>query len=120
VGSASLPLFIPLSFLLKVESTTLRIVLASLFTFSPIFFANLIFSFSFRTQKAAEQLFGWNLLGAMAGGVLEYFSMLLGYNLLAVVVMILYATVFMLLYKAQVESRESLDVEMPDRVKEIA
>ncbi|PIR23965.1 MAG: hypothetical protein COV44_00045 [Deltaproteobacteria bacterium CG11_big_fil_rev_8_21_14_0_20_45_16] len=120
VGSASLPLFIPLSILLEIESTGLRVVLASLFTFSPIFFANLIFSFSFRTQKAAEQLFGWNLLGAMAGGVLEYFSMLLGYNLLAVVVMVLYAAVFMLLFRAQSESCEKLDTEMPDRVKEIA
>jgi len=39
---------------------------------------------------------------------------------LAVVVMVLYAAVFMLLFRAQSESCEKLDTEMPDRVKEIA
>jgi hypothetical protein len=66
-------------------------------TFSPIFFANLIFSVSFRDQAIPEQLFGWNLLGATIGGVIEYASMATGYNFLAVIVACCYTIVFALL-----------------------
>jgi hypothetical protein len=72
--------------LLAVHDTTLRFVAASLLTFAPIFFANLIFSVAFRDAPAAEELFGWNLVGATLGGVLEYSSMALGYNALALLV----------------------------------
>ena len=66
-------------------------------TFSPIFFANMVFSLTFREQPAHEYLFGWNLIGATLGGVLEYCSMALGYNALAAVVGVLYAAVLVLL-----------------------
>jgi hypothetical protein len=84
--SVLLPLWYPLGNLLRVQSVLLRFIAASLLTFSPIFFANLIFSVTFRNQAAPAHVFGWNLIGAMMGGVLEYTSMVLGYNLLAVVV----------------------------------
>ncbi len=87
----------PLSGLLAVESTALRFVLASLMTFSAIYFANVIFSVAFRDQETPERLFGWNLLGATAGGLVEYSSMALGYNALAVIVAVCYAGVFVLL-----------------------
>jgi spermidine synthase len=76
----------PLRHLLAVESGAWRFVLASLLTFSPIFFANLIFSVALRDQEVPEHLFGWNLIGATLGGVLEYTSLAVGYNNLALVV----------------------------------
>src|SRR5262249_50795831 len=90
-------LVFPLRNLLSVDSSALRFVVASLLTFSPIFFANLIFSISFRDQSVPELLFGWILLGAPIGGVIEYVSMATGYNFPAVVVAGLYAVVFVLL-----------------------
>jgi hypothetical protein len=96
LGSCALPLAYPLSNLLAYESVTLRFVLAALLTFSPIFFANLLFSLIFRDQPVAEHLFGWNLLGATLGGVVEYTSLWAGYTALAVVVMAFYALVFVL------------------------
>jgi hypothetical protein len=95
------PLVHPLAKLLGVESVALRFVLAALLTFSPIFFANLVFSLTFRDQPLAEHLFGWNLLGATLGGLVEYTSMLLGYNALAVVVALCYALVFLLIRTAR-------------------
>ncbi|MFH1016617.1 MAG: hypothetical protein V1798_00370 [Pseudomonadota bacterium] len=87
----------PLSNLLSVENPELRFVLASLMVFSPVYLANLIFSFTFRDQETAEQLLGWNLLGCTLGGVIEYLSMWLGYNALAAVVAVCYTFVVILL-----------------------
>ena len=67
---------------------------------APIFFANLMFSLTFRDTEVAEHVFGWNLIGATIGGVLEYASMLLGYNLLAAIVAVCYTIVFGLLLAA--------------------
>lgn len=93
--SALAPLAYPIGNLLGVESVAWRFVLASLLTFSPIFFANLMFSVAFREQTLPAHVFGWNLLGAMAGGVLEYMGMSLGYSRLALVVAACYALAFL-------------------------
>ena len=67
-------------------------------TFSPIFFANLVFSISFRDQEIAEHVFGWNLIGATIGGIAEYVSMAMGYNFLAYIVAFCYVAVAVLLF----------------------
>jgi hypothetical protein len=97
MASCLVPFVIPLSRLLAIESTALRYVAASFMTFLPIYFANLIFSLNFRDQKIAEHIFGWNLLGAGLGGILEYASLATGYRSLAVVVVVCYGVVFLLL-----------------------
>ena len=91
----------PVADLLQLESRTIQFILASLMTFSPIFFANLVFSVSFRDQSLPEHLFGWNLLGASIGGLLEYSSMAMGYNALAVIVAVCYTLVVVLLLQAR-------------------
>jgi spermidine synthase len=91
----------PLRNLLEVDGVPLRFAIASVMTFSPIFFANLIFSVSFRDVVVPEQLFGWNLLGATIGGFVEYTSMATGYNALGWVVVACYTVVFALLVAAQ-------------------
>jgi hypothetical protein len=97
VASALLPFAVPLSSLLDIESWALRFVGATLLTFAPIFFANLLFSLAFRNQKVAEQLFGWNLVGTTLGGVVEYASMGIGYTNLALIVAVTYTIVGVLL-----------------------
>jgi spermidine synthase len=97
VASTLATLAYPLSHLLYVENGTLRFAAASLLTFAPVFFANVLFSTAFRDQPVAEQMFGWNLFGATIGGALEYVSMALGYNALAGVVAVAYAAAFGLL-----------------------
>ena len=68
-----------------------RYALASLLAFAPVFLANVIFSNSFRDTDTADVAFASNLLGIMAGGMLEYLSMLVGYHMLLWVVMAFYA-----------------------------
>jgi hypothetical protein len=102
----------PLGNLLGVESVALRFVLASILTFAPIFFANLVFSVSFRDLDVPEHVFGWNLIGATVGGVVEYSSMYFGYSSLALVVAVSYAIVVVLLVssrrsQAQVSSADA-------------
>jgi hypothetical protein len=97
IAMCLLQLIYPLSNLLAIRSTMLRFIVASLLTFSPIFFANLIFSITFRDRPLAEHLFGWNLFGAFVGGILEYTSMAVGYNFLSIIVAICYTIVFVLL-----------------------
>jgi hypothetical protein len=54
--------------------------------FSPVFCAGLLFSRSFSRSSSAAADFGANLLGAMVGGVGEYFSLISGYRFLLVII----------------------------------
>jgi hypothetical protein len=100
IASTLVTFLVPLRSLLEIESGLLRFVGASALTFSPIFFANLIFSITFRDQEVAEHLFGWNLIGTTIGGIAEYSSMLFGYAFLGVLVAACYTGVVLLLLGA--------------------
>jgi len=56
----------------------------------PVFFAAMIFATLFRTRADATRALGYNLLGAIVGGVLEYSSMVLGVKALYVIVAVAY------------------------------
>jgi len=73
-----------------------RYLLASALAFAPVFLANIIFTNSFRDSETADIAFASNLLGIMTGGALEYFSMLIGYHLLLLLVMGFYALALLL------------------------
>jgi SAM-dependent methyltransferase len=72
----------------------LRFTFAVLLAFTPVFAANLVFAQRFRNVGSSTAGFGANLLGAMFGGVLEYAALVIGYQLLLVVVALLYALAF--------------------------
>jgi len=61
-----------------------------------VFLANIIFTNSFRDSETADIAFASNLLGIMVGGGLEYFSMLIGYRLLLIPVIVFYALALLL------------------------
>ena len=75
---------------LLVDPAWLRYTLAAALAFTPVFLANLVFTYSFRDTRTADMAFASNLLGAMVGGALEYLALLTGYRLLLVVVAALY------------------------------
>ena len=52
--------------------------------FSPVLCAGLLFSSSYKRSSSTAADFGANLLGAMIGGVCEYFSLLAGYRFLLI------------------------------------
>lgn len=80
---------IPNSFLLSLPAIA-RFICASILTFSPILLANLIFSQRFSQQIRSTEAFGVNLLGAVLGGVLEYLSLVVGYQSLILLIAGLY------------------------------
>jgi Spermine/spermidine synthase domain len=78
-GSLALAIALPPAQLL-LDPPWLRYVVAAALAFAPIFFANLVFSYSFRDTKAADMAFASNLLGAVVGGAVEYVALVSGYS----------------------------------------
>ena len=68
----------------------LRLLTATLVTFTPVFLANLIFAQRFAQTASATGAFGANLLGALFGGILEYAALIVGYRALIVLAGIAY------------------------------
>lgn len=81
---------VPLRALMEFEGVA-RVLVAGLLVFSPVFLANVLYSRTFRTAEAADRAYAWNLLGAMAGGLMEYAALWAGYTLLLGGVAVLYA-----------------------------
>ncbi len=77
-------------------SVPLRLAAAVAIAFAPIFLANLVFAERFRSAGSSTIAFGANLLGAMAGGILEYSSLVFGYRSLLLVIAVLYGLAFLL------------------------
>ena len=75
---------------LLIDPPWLRYLLAGVVAFAPVFLANLVFTYSFRDTRTADMAFASNLLGAMAGGALEYVALLTGYRFLLILVAVLY------------------------------
>ena len=94
-GSIALALLLPPSTLL-IEPVWLRYSLAAALAFTPVFFANLVFSYSFRDTRTADMAFASNLLGAVIGGAIEYVALITGYGFLLVVVALLYLAAWLL------------------------
>jgi hypothetical protein len=76
------------------ENLALRYALATALLFSPIFFANLIYSTIFRDTSKANVAFGANLLGTMVGGATEYLALYFGYQNLIIFAGIFYFLAF--------------------------
>ena len=74
----------------------LRLLVSVRYVGAPIFFASLCFALRFGIRENADVALGWNLLGAVAGGLLEFFSMALGFKALTLVALGLYAGVVLL------------------------
>jgi hypothetical protein len=66
----------------------------------PVLFASVIFSTLYATAANPTSALAYNILGAVAGGVLEYSSMLLGLPALNVIVVVAYAIAVALAWRA--------------------
>ena len=73
-----------------------RIVVASALAFAPVYLANVAFAKRFRDTDDSRSAFAVNILGAMVGGCMEYFALLIGYRSLLIVAALLYAAAFAL------------------------
>lgn len=98
LSSLLLQIIFPFDSLLKIQNLFIRYIAASLVFFSPIFFANLVFGFLFKGTPRAASAFGWNIIGVMIGGALEYLSIAIGYRSLTIVILGLYSICFIWTY----------------------
>lgn len=67
----------------------------------PVFFSGIVFSTSFSRAKEPARALGWNLLGAVAGGLLEYASLAWGVRALGAVAIALYGLSALALRRAR-------------------
>lgn len=67
-----------------------RVAGSCLLVFAPILFAAVIFAVSFSRTPEADRAFGFNIAGAMLGGLAEYSSMLIGFRNLEFVALAFY------------------------------
>jgi spermidine synthase len=88
--SLALGYIVPPYFILSF-SYPLRVLLTAAWFGLTIFFASIIFSYSFRNVQHTSTAFGTNLLGVVLGGIIEYSSMVFGLNALYLLAIFLYA-----------------------------
>jgi hypothetical protein len=79
-------------------------LLAALVNGIPVGFAGIIFSYLLKRSTDPAAALGWNLLGAVLGGCLEYLSMAFGLRALILIASVLYFVAF-----AAVASRRRSD-----------
>jgi hypothetical protein len=108
-GSLAIAYLVPPEALL-IDPPIVRYVVASVLAFAPIFFANLVFTYSFRDTRAADTSFASNLLGAMVGGALEYISLLTGYRALLLLAGGLYALAMILATRVRLLGDRELEL----------
>jgi hypothetical protein len=84
---------VPLHALLQTDPAA-RLALSVLYVGVPILFASLCFASRFKARPAADVAFGWNLLGAVVGGLAEFFSMSLGFRAMTLVAVAAYLIAF--------------------------
>lgn len=68
----------------------LRIASSSVLVLAPVLFAGVVFAVCFERSREPDRAFGANIAGAMAGGLSEYSSMLLGFRCLGLLAAVFY------------------------------
>jgi spermidine synthase len=111
LATLALNTLIPLDFFLGM-SRSLQVTGACLLVFAPVFFAGVIFASSFKRTDEPDRAFGFNIAGAMLGGLAEYSSMLLGFQYLVLVAILFYALSVVGLRR----SRRKAAVRLPEGV----
>ncbi len=96
---------------LLIDPPWLRYLLGVVLAFAPVFFANLVFTHSFRDTRTADMAFASNLLGAMVGGALEYLALVTGYQTLLLLVAGLYALAWLFASRLRLLADRDLEPE---------
>ncbi len=68
----------------------LRLIGSTLLVALPIFFASTCFATLLGRRRESDQAFGWNLVGAVAGGLVESVAMAVGFRALSLIALVAY------------------------------
>ncbi len=91
-GALGMQWLTPNAFILTLP-VALRFACACALAFTPIFIGNVIFADQLR-QTQGTIAFGANLMGAVAGGIAEYASLIIGYRHLLLIIAVCYLAAF--------------------------
>lgn len=112
LATLALNTLIPLDFFLGM-SRSVQVTGACLLVFAPVLFAGVIFASSFKRTNEPDRAFGFNIAGAMLGGLAEYSSMLLGFQYLVLVAILFYVLSVLGTRRSRNEARA---VRLPENV----
>jgi hypothetical protein len=93
VAALLLVYLVPARFLLSLNWPA-RLALSVAFVGAPILFAATTFAVVFASRRQSGRAYGWNVLGAVAGGLLEFLSMAVGLRALVLIALAAYLTAF--------------------------
>lgn len=94
---------LPAGFLVHQSGVT-KLLLSLIWVGIPIFFAATCFAVLFKSRPRADLAFGWNLLGAVTGGLAEFCAMLIGFRMLLLVATLVYVVALLLPDSARVRA----------------
>jgi spermidine synthase len=80
-----------------------RLALSILFAGTPVLFASICFALRFKTRREPNLAFGWNLAGAVVGGLIEILAVVVGLRALTLIALIAYLGAFLTLRRGRVE-----------------
>jgi hypothetical protein len=80
-----------------------RMLLGTAILSLPFFFSGLVFSTSFKATASPAVAYGSNLLGAVAGGLLEQGSLAHGIRSLSLLALVIYALAYLLLQRRRAQ-----------------
>ena len=83
-------ILVPMSTFLSLPGSQ-KVIASCAVIFVPIFFAGIVFAMSFQRSDQPNVDFGWNIAGAMLGGLAESLSLVIGFNYLLTVALVFYA-----------------------------
>jgi SAM-dependent methyltransferase len=109
VGTLVLVYLFPVNYLLEFEFWP-RLLASIMIIGSPIFFASVCFAHRFKTRADVRTAFGWNLLGAVAGGLLEFMAMVVGFKALLIFAGGAYIVAFSLMIGKRKKTEKMLPV----------
>ncbi len=82
------------------RSLAVRLMASLLYVGVPIAFASICFAILFKQRERPDVAFGWNMLGAVAGGLLEFASMAVGIKAMTLLALVAYLLAFLLNQRA--------------------
>jgi hypothetical protein len=97
---------VPVHSMLRMDAVA-RFGLSFVFVGTPIFFAASGFALLFRERGDAAIAFGWNLLGAVCGGLIEFVSMATGIRALYLIALVAYLGAVLLRLRSQAPARHT-------------
>ncbi len=90
-----------------------RLAASFLFIGLPMLFASICFATIFEGRARADVAFGWNMLGAVAGGLVEFTSMIFGIKAMTLLALVGYLIAFLLVRRQFAENRATASSPYP-------